>query len=378
LLLWFLVLVLLVFLFIVLSTWFGRLTFIITPRQATAQMMEYEITAYEVSLAADDVLSFSLISNEVVEREPVTASRRQSVADKASGQITVYNSFESHPQKLIAQTRFEAPDGKIYRIIEPLTIPGYTKDGDQIVPGSVDVTVYADKAGEDYNIGLIDFTIPGFKNSDRYDKIYARSKTLMTGGFIGEKPVVSEVDKTQAEEVLNDRLTPLIDENLPMAVPPDFILFPGFTFKYFESPIIREDDDGNLMMEKKLVQIGVIFDLDELSKVLAREFATNRYRGEEIEILNPDGIEASLVGRDRLDPKQLDELTMVLNGSINLIWKIDQDRLADELKSLNQQEMADILVDFPAIERARTKFLPPWIRTAPQNPNKIKIKLNLN
>ncbi len=378
LLLWFLSSALLIFIFLVLSTWLTRLTFIVIPRQVTAQISEYEIVAYEVNLASDDSLSFRLITDEIVERQPVTASSRQSVADKAKGQIIVYNNFESSPQRLVAQTRFESPDGKIYRIVEPLTIPGYTEDNGQIIPGSVETTVYAEEAGEEYNLGLADFTIPGFKNSPRFDKIYARSKTPITGGFVGEKPVVSDTDKSQAEAILDNQLTPFLDENLTMSVPSGFILFPGFTFKYFESPMIRENDDGSLVMEKKLVQAGVIFNLDELAKVLAREFATSNYRNEEITILNPEDLEVSLVGRDRLDPKRLDELTMILNGSIKLVWKIDQDRLADKLKSLNQQEMADILTDFPAIERARTRFLPPWIRTAPKNPDKIKIKLELN
>jgi len=377
-LLWFLLLALLIFLFIVLSTWLTRLTFIITPRQATVEMSEYELIAYEVNLADDDSLSFSLITNEIIEREPVTASSRQSVTEKASGQIIVYNEFEANPQKLIARTRFESPDGKIYRIAEPITIPGYTQDDDQIVPGSVEATVYAEEAGEEYNIGLVDFTIPGFENTARYDKVYAKSKTSMVGGFVGEKPVVSEVDKTQAEDILDNRLTPFLDEDLPMAVPSNFVLFPDFTFKYFESPVIRESENGSLTMEKKLVQVGAMFNLDELAKVLAREFVADSYRNEEIEILNPEDLEVSLIGRDRLNPEQLDELTVILSGSINLAWKVDQDRLANELRSLHQQEMADILTNWPAIERARTKFLPPWIRTAPKNPDKIKIKLELN
>jgi len=60
------------------------------------------------------------------------------------------------------------------------------------VPGSIEVTVYADEPLSKYNIGLTDFTVPGFKGAPQFETFYARSKTPMTGGFTGMEPVVEE------------------------------------------------------------------------------------------------------------------------------------------------------------------------------------------
>ena len=43
---------------------------------------------------------------------------------KASGQIIVYNAYNDNNQKLIKNTRFETPDGKIYRIQASIIVPG--------------------------------------------------------------------------------------------------------------------------------------------------------------------------------------------------------------------------------------------------------------
>ena len=84
----------------------------------------------------------------------------------------------------------------IYRIPESINVPGKTvKDGVE-TPGTIEVEVFADEAGEKYNIGKVDFTVPGFKNDPaRYKGFYARSVTAMTGGFVGKMKTVLPEEK---------------------------------------------------------------------------------------------------------------------------------------------------------------------------------------
>ena len=46
---------------------------------------------------------------------------------KSSGKIIVYNNFSSEPQRLIIRTRFESPEGLVYRIPESIVVPGKTE-----------------------------------------------------------------------------------------------------------------------------------------------------------------------------------------------------------------------------------------------------------
>ena len=103
----------------------------------------------------------------------------------ASGKITVYNNYSSAPQKLIANTRFQTSDGKIYRIKGAISVPGM---------GVTEATVYADRAGEEYNIGPADFTIPGLKGGPRFEKVFAKSKSAMSGGTSGNVRIVKKED----------------------------------------------------------------------------------------------------------------------------------------------------------------------------------------
>src|SRR6185369_16142505 len=48
----------------------------------------------------------------------------QGSAQKARGNVTIYNEFSAEPQSLVATTRFESTDGKIFRLIEGVTVPG--------------------------------------------------------------------------------------------------------------------------------------------------------------------------------------------------------------------------------------------------------------
>jgi len=132
-----------------------------------------------------------------------------SSGQKATGNVVIYNTFSSSEQSLVATTRLESSDGKIFRISKGVTVPGMTSDGN---PGAVEVQVVADEAGEAYNIGPSDFTIPGFKGNPKFGKFSAKSSEPMRGGASGGGsgiPTVSEADlKTaseQAERIFRDR-----------------------------------------------------------------------------------------------------------------------------------------------------------------------------
>jgi len=185
---------------------FKSATIRITPKQESKTLSDV-FTAKKNS--TEDSLSFTDLSiNKDIERtlDSTTTTTEQKVDNNAQGKIVIYNNFSSEPQKLIATTRFETPEGLIFRIIEPVTVPGkQTKDG-RVVSGSIEVTVKADKPGATYNIGLKDFTIPGLKGSPKYTEIYARSKTEMSGGFSGMQKVIS---KTLLDKIDNELATEL-------------------------------------------------------------------------------------------------------------------------------------------------------------------------
>ncbi|MFZ1626520.1 MAG: hypothetical protein WAT81_01790 [Candidatus Moraniibacteriota bacterium] len=101
---------------------------------------------------------------------------------KASGLITISNAFSEASQSLVATTRFEMADGKLYRLIDGVTVPGTKTDDGKTIPGKVDARVMADTTGAKYNVSSGSFTIPGFKGGPKFEKITAEVKNAFVGG----------------------------------------------------------------------------------------------------------------------------------------------------------------------------------------------------
>ncbi len=186
----------------------GSLFFFITFPKATVTVVPQSLEE-----ATDQSFTLSLTnpgSNEIP-LEKVTREITVSIAgiasgasnsslatnsgNKAKGKITVNNTFSSEPQPLVATTRFEGANGKIYRTPSAVTIPGN---------GSLEIEVVADGAGEDYNVESTTFTIPGFKGSDKYEKITATSLGSITGGSGDAVPTGGTFIRAD-EEVLRSR-----------------------------------------------------------------------------------------------------------------------------------------------------------------------------
>jgi hypothetical protein len=122
-------------------------------------------------------------------------SGESSSGSKAKGKIKVTNTYSAEAQPLVATTRFETGDGKIYRTPVAITIPGN---------GSIEIEVIADGSGETYNKDSGTLTIPGFKGSDKYEKITASMTSSITGGGGKEQKAGGTFIRAD-EEILRQR-----------------------------------------------------------------------------------------------------------------------------------------------------------------------------
>ncbi|MEX0918859.1 MAG: hypothetical protein WDZ85_02730 [Candidatus Paceibacterota bacterium] len=371
-LMWLIGLASLVFLFIIFSTVFARVTIEVTPKQGRIIMDNEEFTAARQAVSGQ--LEFGLVTDEVIESLTVPASGSEEVRRQASGQLTVFNDFDGNPQELVARTRFATPDGKIYRIDRPITVPGQRIVDGETVPGQVTATIYADEPGEDYNIGPTDFTIPGFEGSERYDGFSARSEGPMTGGFVGEIKSVNEEDEAAARETLRERLSTVTPPE--SVIPEDKILFSEAVFSHLESLPIADGDGSatEAKVSEKLVITGLLFDRRQLASFLATQFIPD-YTGEPVEIANLDEISFSLVNKKDIDPLDIQTVDFVLDGNAHLVWVVETEEMKDALRGLNKSGLRTAIAPFPAVERLIPRFRPPWIQTIPDDTDKIKIKV---
>ncbi len=161
------------------------------------------------------------VEKDIAQSFPSTG--QASVSDKrARGMITLSNAFGESPQSLVATTRFESPDGKIFRLAKSVTIPGAKDVDGKSVPGTVDVEVVADASGEGYNIEPTTFTIPGLKGGPKYEKVTATSEKAFDGGGEGEGAIasVSADDVARAKDATLKALPELIRSEIEKDLQP--------------------------------------------------------------------------------------------------------------------------------------------------------------
>jgi hypothetical protein len=186
---------------------------------------------------------FSLPKN-VTQLFPATGQSNVSV--KAQGTVTIYNAYSSSPQPLVATTRFVTPDGKIFRLVSKVVVPGASVKNGTIVPSSINAQVIADQAGASYNIGPTPkLTIPGFQGTPKYNGFYGALTGGTSGGFVGVKAVPTAADIAAAKQKVTDILTSSLQNGLSGGYTSNFKILNGATNIQITNLTVNTSTDQN-------------------------------------------------------------------------------------------------------------------------------------
>jgi hypothetical protein len=291
----------------------------------------------------------------------VTAKLGTGTPKKASGIIVIYNAYSKEPQTLVANTRFQAASGKIYRISKAITVPGARGE----VAGSVEATVTADQVGSAYNAGLTDFKIPGFKGDPKYDKFSAKSKTPMTGGSAGEEWAVNETEHAKVVTELKQSLLQKAAEQIRFQIPDNFVLYDSNIV-----PVYKEDIASSTLT-LSIDARAIIFDREALSRALVTASLPQAESDQPFTIVNLDELSVTI---DQNSLKSDDKkVTIIAEGQAKVKLVVDPDILRSKLVNVNAGTAQEILTQFPAILKAEVNFQPPWIRQFPPTVERIKV-----
>jgi hypothetical protein len=345
-----------------------------------------EIKTFETKVTCDkaaeriDVLN-KVIPGKIFETEKLiteefSSSGKTLKEKKAEGVIRVYNNYSTLAQTLVANTRFVSADGKLFRSIEKVTLPGGKYEGGKLVSSYLDIKVMADQAGPEYNIGPSTFSIPGFAGTDRYTKIYGKSFQDMTGGQREEVPQVTQEDLDGAKKALSERALKESEASLKEKISSEFILLEGAT----DSEILEtfslarpKDELEKFKFQVKAHSIALVFKKEDLEN-FARDFILSQIS--ETEKFS----EKSL----KLDyhPEVIDLKTGKITLSLKLDTKIYSDIGETNLKKgLAGKSLAEtklFLENQPQIAKVEVKFWPIWIKNVPKDVEKIEIQLRVD
>ena len=302
---------------------------------------------------------------------PATGSGK-SIERKATGKVIVYNEFSASAQPLLAGTRLETPDGKIFRLKDRIIVPGAKTTAGELVPASIEADVVADKAGEAYNISPVSkFTIPGFKGTTKYNGFYAESKESMTGGFIGEGKYPTTYDIKAAKESAEKQMKGVIESFLATQVVPE-------GFKTIESSrtfnitkeVVNEavDDQGNFS-----VYIEAEGGVDALKEAQVLELMTalaQQANGPDWRIR-----EKTLSYGDMAIDSKTGEISLGIDFKGNFWKPIDLDDFKRKVSGKKEDELKAFIFSSTSIEKADVALWPFWVRTVPNDPGRVKVEL---
>jgi hypothetical protein len=312
---------------------------------------------------------FSVQTVSSTKSKTLSLSEAKKVEAKASGKITIYNNYDAQPQKLIKNTRFESAKGKIYRINQSIEVPGM-KNG---TPGSIEVTVYADSNGAEYNIDNTTFSIPGFKGSPRESAFYAKSNGVIAGGSSGNVSTVSLADLNAAKDSLALELSKEIQTDA-LAIKKD-----GVVPLYGATEVTYEDNSNEIVSGAtavyKVTGTGNIIMANgpKLAEAIAKNLGD--YDSAPVRLTYTDTLVFTRKPTDHV--LGTSTLPILIEGKPRVVWVSDADAIKELVKGKKRDEFKTIMKSINSIESAEISFSPMWLSSFPSDLSKLIVNESL-
>ncbi len=302
------------------------------------------------------------------------ASGKKQMERKASGTITIFNAYSGAPQALVAQTRFEAPDGKIFRLAQAVIVPGAAVSSGKIIPASIAAQVVADKPGEAYNISPVSkFTIPGFSGTPKFTRFSAESKTAMAGGFIGVSAYPTDADIIKAKETAAKTLENSIRTIVLAKLPSEFKLIDGASkFKLGTVTVVPDvTSQGQFSVSAEGSLTLVVFRESDLRLMLLQKAKAEGAKNGRFEVKEEKEI---IYEKPEFHPN--DVLAIPLKYEATLARTIDSTEVRRKVAGKSETDLhSSIFTLFPAVS-AKISLWPFWVRRVPSNIDRIHVTID--
>jgi hypothetical protein len=346
---------------------FNSATVTIVPKHEDIQDMS---KVYSLSLTGDaGTIGYTLATSTLTKTKTLSVSETKVVESKASGKIVIYNNFDSEPQRLIKNTRFESAAGKIYRVNQSVVVPG--KNG--TTPGSIEVTVYADEVGSSYNAAPTDFTIPGFKGTERYSGFFARSNGPLTGGASGNVSLVAGSDIDAAKDELALELREAVKANLKEIKRDGYVALPA-AIKVDIADNEQALRTGETSTYSATVT-GYLPLVQNTSLAQALALVLREYNNEAVRLDYADTL--TITPKDVSTINTATQTEVLIEGDPRIVWVTDEATLKTQLLGKSKKEFATVMSTVASVIKADITFSPLWLNRFPTDTAKINIEESL-
>lgn len=301
------------------------------------------------------------------------ATGEKEIGAKAKGQIIIYNKYSSDPQPLIATTRFTGNNGKIYRLVNNIEIPGAKIEAGKTIPGRINAIIEADAIGPDYNLESGAFAIPGLP-LEKQEDIYAESLEEIMGGESKKIIVITADDLKKAKESLQQKVNEKNFNEFKNKIPPDKIIIDSA----IKNEILDTKTTGEENKETRDFKLSVsvkstipYVSKQDLQKIIfeeAKQFLP------ENKILLDENLDSGI----KFEQIAHQEDTIILKISLDkqIYAKIDDQEIKNNLVGKTASEAQNYILTNPYIYKAEVMLWPFWVKKVPRLKNKIDIRQN--
>ncbi len=354
-----------------LSFLFEKATITITPKSMPVAFDSSDTFTAEKDSSLDNTIIYTemTLSGDQSIRLPSTVSKTETMP--AKGRVVLYNAYTNAPYKLVQNTRLGTPDGKIYRINTGVVIPGYTKAGGTVIPGSVEVDVTAANPGEDENIDNSDFVLPGLAGTVQATKIYGRTKTAITGGVSGTIYSIPADAANAALGTLKDKLETTLIAKAKAQLPDGYVLFDGATsFTPDDSVQAPYSKDQQVPLALHGTLTAYLIKESSLVQAIA-EKSISQYNEEPITIPDLSSLTMKPVGSIIAGSDASFDFSLL--GTAKIVWTVSSTDVANLFAGHKKSDLEILLSNVLSIDKAEVVLKPFWKQSFPNDPNRITV-----
>ena len=328
-------------------------------------------SAWTIDQSGAITLPGQLLSATKNAQVPIEAQGKRQVNEKAKGKLIIYNGYNKNPQQLVATTRFESPDGKIFRLDKAVVVPGAKVEGGKITPSSVEAEVTAAEAGDASNVGpQMGWKLPAFKGTPRYDGFYAENKERMQGGFVGERPSATEEDMKAGEAKLANVLENALSAQMSILLSEKFKLIDGATSFALTRVELQSDpqnpDKAFLYGEASMKKL--VFIEEMLSAALMEKYRDSAPENAKVETLRANYAPPTVNFTDGT-------MEVSAEGAVSFVSDISPERVREGVAGKNEAELKQFVFSLPGVEGAKISLWPFWVVRAPKNADRIDVSI---
>lgn len=307
----------------------------------------------------------------------VQATGKKDAGTPAHGTMTISNCYDNQAHTFVAGTRFQSPDGKIFRSDEDATVPaGAGSFFGCTTPGKVSVSVTADANGDNYNLASgTKYTLPGLSAAQQAGIVGTGGQ--MSGGTSKTIQIVQQADVDKAKDAALAAAKNSIQSEFNSKAGKNQLAISASLQEndgtVSSNPAVgAEASSATLTIQVTYTELAV--DRGKLAQLTKAQ--EQKQVGNENQIYD-DGVANMKITAGKAEDgggaQRMHAETNAYAGG-----KIDKTALAKQLKGKKYGEAADLASHLDGVERAEVAISPSWTTSMPGITSHIHIDIRVS